>query len=70
MPSFTVPWDNAIDSKNPLTAAKKALKDIKNSDSLMFKVRNNDTGECFSVDLLQDDEDAVTGLSENSFGID
>lgn len=47
-----------IVSKNPLTATQKIVKWIKDDvDSMIFEVTNELTGESFTVDLSEDDDD-------------
>lgn len=47
-----------IVSKNPLTATQKIVKWIKDDvDSMIFEVTNELTGESFTVDLSEDNDD-------------
>jgi len=49
-------------SKNPLEAAKKACKwllDNNDAKTMVYDVMDEETGEKFTVDLSEDDEDAV-----------
>ena len=49
-------------SKNPLEAAKKACKwllDNNDAKTMVYDVMDEITGEKFTVDLSEDDEDAV-----------
>lgn len=47
-----------IVSKNPLTATQKIVKWIKDDvDSMIFEVTNELTGEIFTVDLSEDNDD-------------
>lgn len=49
-----------LDSKNPLAAAKKIAKWCKEGvDEMTFDVINEKTGEAFTVDLSEEDENAV-----------
>jgi hypothetical protein len=49
-----------IDEKNPLDAVKKILEWIKDDASTMiYEVKNEITNEKWTVDLSEDDEDAV-----------
>lgn len=65
MPTFKVIYENELYSaENPLDAAKSVRKDIIDSDVLMFTVINEQTGEKFSVDLSEDDEDAVLPITQ------
>lgn len=64
MPTFTVTYENELYSANdPLEAAKDVRNDIINGEALMFTVVNETTGEKFSVDLDEEDEDAVSLIS-------
>lgn len=61
---YRVKWLNEIFVSDPLNAAKQAREDIINGDSLIFDVEEiKDYGEPaiqkFTVDLGEDDEDAV-----------
>jgi hypothetical protein len=60
-PTFTVKLEfTDVDAKNPLDAAKKILKWIQESaDEMIYNVINEVTEEKFTVDLSEDDEDAV-----------
>jgi hypothetical protein len=49
-------------AKNPLDAAKKACKwllENEDAKNMIYDVEDETTGEKFSVDLSEDDEDAV-----------
>lgn len=60
MPKFRVIWYNeGIESISPLTAAKESLHSIQHEGILCFTVINEETGEEFSVDLDEKDEDSV-----------
>lgn len=49
-----------IDAKNPLDATKKILKWIEDGgDKMIFDVEDEISKEKFTVDLSEDDEDAV-----------
>jgi hypothetical protein len=50
--------------KNPLTAAKDAHKSMSDDGALQFLVIDEKTKEQFSVDLNEDDEDAVVPMNE------
>lgn len=61
---YVVRWDNTIEADSPLEAAKQALSDIQNSETLGFLVQEMDekisrVNKEYSVDLSEDDEDAV-----------
>jgi translation elongation factor P/translation initiation factor 5A len=47
-------------ANNPLDAAKKACKLLmSDGDTFIYDVMDEETGEKFTVDLSEDDEDAV-----------
>ena len=49
-----------IDAKNPLEASKKILKWIQDdADAMIYEVQNELTKEKWTVDLSEDDDDAV-----------
>ena len=49
-----------IQAKNPLEATKKILKWIEeDASNMIYDVKNELTGEKFTVDLSENDEDAV-----------
>jgi hypothetical protein len=59
-PTFIVSYTNEIGGcENPLEAAKECLKGITDKEALTFDVLNCTTQERTTVDLLEDDEDAV-----------
>lgn len=65
MATFKVIYENELYSaENPLDAAKSVRKDIIDGEALMFTVINEQTGEKFSVDLFEDDEDAVLPITQ------
>jgi hypothetical protein len=58
--SFVVTYTNDIGGvSTPLEAAKECLDGILNQGQRTFEVLNNTTGEKVTVDLEEDDEDAV-----------
>lgn len=63
--SYKVEWENELDTPtSALQAAKEAMKDIANGESLCFTVTDYKTGQRYSVDLNEEDEDAVVEMSE------
>jgi len=64
---YTISWEIDLNADNPLQAAKEALDCIVNGQATFFEVRqcygeNDEPLEepiVFSVDLLEEDEDAV-----------
>ena len=61
MPVFKVCWEIQLDAENPLEAAKLANRWLQEQDNsaVQFYVQEDNTKEVFSVDLLEEDEDAV-----------
>ena len=60
MPTFKIIYENELyEAKGPLEAAKLVREDIISAEALMFTVIDESTDEHFSVDLNEDDEDAV-----------
>lgn len=66
--SYIVKWENEFPGKDedenlpissPLEAAREAFDDISRGYTLGFTVTNTKTGEEFSVDLSENDEDAA-----------
>lgn len=58
--SFVVTYTNDIGGVDtPLEAAKECLDGILNQGARVFEVKNNTTGERVTVDLEEEDEDAV-----------
>jgi hypothetical protein len=54
-----------IDAKNPLEATKKILKWLSEADAMVYDVTNELTQEKFTVDLSEDDADAVLPNNDN-----
>lgn len=68
MAEFNVKWNGYETTQDsPLKAAKDALDGIKNGLAKVFLVQNQETGECFSVDLDEEDEDAVQVITKEQF---
>ena len=66
MPQFKLCWEIELDANSPLEAAKKAqnwMLDYENT-ALQFYVQEENKSEIFSVDLLEEDEDAVLPVKE------
>ena len=54
-----------IDAKNPLEATKKILNWIEEgADAMIYEVTNEVTDQVFTVDLSEEDEDAVLPNNE------
>ena len=54
-----------IDAKNPLEATKKILNWLSEADAMVYDVTNELTQEKFTVDLSEDDADAVLPNNDN-----
>jgi hypothetical protein len=63
MANFKVVFEIEVDANNPLAAAKEAQKWLRNDD-WQYYVQNCKTHEVFSVDLQEEDEDAVLPVKE------
>ena len=62
--TYTIKWEQELyNSENPLEAAKNCLRDIQNGDSLCFTVIDEATGKEYSVDLSEDDSEAVMEIT-------
>ena len=61
MATFKVVWEIQLDANNPLEAAKTAQSWIQEhgSQCQQYYVQNDETNEVHSVDLNEEDEDAV-----------
>lgn len=65
MTNFKISLEIELNANNPLDAAKTLLSWIKDDEEgLLYYVQNDETKEIFSVDLSEDDEDAVLSVSE------
>jgi len=65
MANFKVVWEIELEAKNPLEAAKKAQKWLQSKgDDWQFYVQNDETKEISSVDLAEEDEDAVLPVDD------
>jgi hypothetical protein len=58
MGNFKVSFEIEVDASSPLAAAKE-VQDWMRSDDWQFYVQNTYSKEVFSVDLQEEDEDAV-----------
>jgi hypothetical protein len=68
-PTFKVSLTfEGVDGKNPLAVAKEVVKWLKDeedgAENMTFDVVNEVTGEKFTVDLAEEDEDAVLPVKE------
>ena len=67
---YRIVWENEFEATDPLAAAKEAREDIGNGESIMFTVEEVVNthipdfipAKKFSVDLNEDDEDAVVEM--------
>ena len=65
MALYKVVWEIEIDADTPLAAAKEAQKWLQDKQSdWQFYVQEDGTHELFSVDLQEEDEDAVLPVDE------
>lgn len=64
--NLKVEWENEFQSSSPLDAAKEAAKDIAEGLTTMFTVTDMETNEQFSVDLNEEDEDAVVPIKSDA----
>ena len=66
-PTFTVKLEfTDIEAKNPLEAVKEILRWIENegADNLIYDVLNESTLEAFTVDMSEDEDNAVLPNNE------
>lgn len=54
-----------VDAKNPLAAAKKIVEWLEDANTMTYDVEDELTGNKFTVDLAEDDEDAVLPNNDN-----
>jgi hypothetical protein len=59
MAEFKIVWEIELSGDNPLEAAKTAKKWLEENGCGVFTLQNVETKEIFSVDLNEEDEDAV-----------
>ena len=57
MPEYKIVWETYIEAEDGTEACREALKIQRDPDNedLCFRVRRMDTGQCFVVDLLEED---------------
>jgi hypothetical protein len=68
MANFKIVWDIELEAENPLEAAKKAQEWLKENDTnWSFYVQNDRSDEIFSVDLADDDENAVLLVTKGEY---
>lgn len=63
MANFKVVWEIDIEASNPLEAAKTAQNWMR-KDDWQFYVQNDSTKEIYSVDLQEEDSDAVLPVNQ------
>lgn len=66
MPKFKIKYTQEIEAENALEAAKQAQEGIIDQEAQCYMVQNSETGETFSVDLL-DEGDEVLPTGTNAF---
>ena len=66
MPTYTISLTfDSQEAANPLEAAKEMRKTIlEDNGNYIYDVEDEDTGEKFTVDLDEEDEDAVLPFKE------
>lgn len=59
MPEYRVKWDIDIEADSPREAAKEALSIQRDpgSEAVVFEVVDTDSGEIFTIDLLEEGGD-------------
>jgi len=63
---FKIAWEISIDAANPLEAAKLATEMMRDKGSeWQFYVQEDESNDIFSVDLEEEDEDAVLLVNGN-----
>lgn len=68
MANFTVKWSTKIfDADSPLESAENARYGIVSGIAQVFLVKNEETNECFSIDLCEEDDSKVLPLSLEEF---
>jgi hypothetical protein len=63
MKNFNISLELSLSAENPLEAAKLAQEQIR-EDNWIFYVQNDKTKEVWSVDLDEEDEDAVLPVND------
>ena len=67
MKTYTVKFSiNAVNGETPLDVAK-TITDWIAEKNMQFTVQDEETKECFTVDLAEEDVDAVLTLTEEEF---
>ena len=67
MKTYTVKFSiNAVNGETPLDVAK-TITDWIAEKNMQFTVQDEETKECFTVDLAEEDVDAVLPLTEEEF---
>ena len=63
MKNFNISLELSLSAENPLEAAKLA-QDLIREDNWIFAVQDDETKEIFTVDLDEEDEDAVLPIDD------
>jgi len=65
MANFKISWEIELDAETPLAAAKEAQKWMRSKGTdWLFYVQEEHSTDIFSVDLAEEDENAVLHTSE------
>jgi hypothetical protein len=67
MPHYKVVLEIELEAETPLEAAKTLVEWLKDGSNHIYMVQDDDTHELFSVDLDEDDEDAVLPTKLNDY---
>lgn len=67
MAKYLIKFTQEIEADSPIEAVKEAVISIMENEATIFLVKNEETRECFSVDFVEDDEDAVLPLVESYY---
>ena len=68
MAQYTIIWETeAIEAENPFNAAQEALNHIRDGYARCFITLNEETGEMHSVDLMENEEDAVSQIHADDY---
>lgn len=69
MPNFKIVWDIELEAKSPLEAAKEAQRWLqsKGNDWSYYVQEEGKSKPIFSVDLQEEDENAVLPVTEGEY---
>lgn len=63
MSTYSIVWENeGIEAENPIDAAQIAFDQIQEGYATQFYILNEQTGEMHSVDLSENEEDALSEM--------